>query len=95
MMMRKKKLLKNIQKYMTTKKIIIVALGVSLWHSCALNKKYNNISKKLDMIVSNQEMIWLKDNELKIDSLQTEIMHIGWKLDSMTLEHDYGFAFTK
>ena len=75
---------------MTTKKIIIVALGVSLWHSCALNKKYNNISKKLDMIVSNQEMIWLKDNELKIDSLEIEIMDLGGKLDSMQLKYDYG-----
>ena len=33
--------------------------------------------------------------ELKIDSLQKEIMEIGWKLDSMTLVHDYNFAFTK
>ena len=79
---------------MTTKKIIIIALGVSLWHSCALNKKYNNISKKLDMIVSNQEKIWLKDNELKIDSLEIEMMDLGGKLDSMILEHDYGFVFT-
>ena len=94
MMMRKKKLLKNTQRYMTTNKIIIAALGVSLWYSCALNKKYNNISKKLDMIVSNQEMIWLKDNELKIDSLEKEMMDLGGKLDSMILEHDYGFVFT-
>jgi hypothetical protein len=79
---------------MTTKKIIIIALGVFLWHSCALNKKYNNISKKLDMIVSNQEKIWLKDNELKIDSLEIEMMDLGGKLDSMILEHDYGFVFT-
>jgi len=79
---------------MTTKKIIVVALGVSLWHSCALNKKHNNISKKLDMIVSNQQKIWLKDNELKIDSLEIEMMDLGGKLDSMILEHDYGFVFT-
>ena len=83
-----------MMKYMTTNKIIVIALGVSLWHSCALNKKYNNISKKLDMIVSNQEMIWLKDNELKIDSLEKEMMDLGGKLDSMILEHDYGFVFT-
>ena len=79
---------------MTTKKIIVVALGVSIWYSATLNKKYNNISKKLDMIVSNQEMIWLKDNELKIDSLEKEMMDLGGKLDSMVLEHDYGFVFT-
>ena len=73
---------------MTTNKIIVIALGVSLWHSCALNKKYNNISKKLDMIVENSE-------KGKIDSLQFEIMYLGNKLDSMILEHDYGFTFTK
>ena len=79
---------------MTTNKIVIAALGVSIWYSTVLNKKYNNISKKLDMIVSNQEMIWLKDNELKIDSLEKEMMDLGGKLDSMVLEHDYGFVFT-
>ena len=79
---------------MTTNKIIVIALGVSIWYSVASSKKYNNISKKLDMIVSNQEMIWLKDNELKIDSLEKEMMDLGGKLDSMILEHDYGFVFT-
>ena len=72
---------------MTTNKIIIVALGISMWYSTALNKKYNNISKKLDMIVENSE-------KGKIDSLQLEIMNLGYKLDSMVLEHDYGFTFT-
>ena len=74
-------------RYMTTNKIIIVALGVSIWCSTTLNKKYNNISKKLDMIVENSE-------KRKIDSLQFEIMNLGYKLDSMILEHDYGFTFT-
>ena len=74
-------------RYMTTNKIIIVALGISMWYSTALNKKYNNISKKLDMIVENSE-------KGKIDSLQLEIMNLGYKLDSMILEHDYGFTFT-
>ena len=83
-----------MMRYMITKKIIVVALGVSIWYSATLNKKYNNISKKLDMIVSNQEKIWLKDNELKIDSLEKEMMDLGGKLDSMILEHDYGFVFT-
>ena len=48
----------------------------------------NNISKndkKLDMVISNQEMIWLNTNELKIDSLNLEIMEIGAKLDSCKL----------
>ena len=83
-----------MMKYMTTNKIIVIALGVSIWYSATSSKKYNNISKKLDMIVSNQEMIWLKDNELKIDSLEKEMMDLGGKLDSMILEHDYGFVFT-
>ena len=72
----------------------IIVLGVSLWYLNTIDRKYNNISKKLDMIMSNQEMIWLKTNELKIDSLQEEMMDIGWKLDSMILEHDYNYSFT-
>ena len=40
------------------------------------------------MIVENSE-------KGKIDSLQFEIMYLGNKLDSMILEHDYGFTFTK
>ena len=39
------------------------------------------------MIVENSE-------KGKIDSLQFEIMYLGSKLDSMVLEHDYGFVFT-
>ena len=60
---------------MITKKIIVVALGVSIWYSATLNKKYNNISKKLDMIVEVSD-------KSKIDSLQKAIMDIGWKNDS-------------
>ena len=56
-----------------TKKAVIVILGVSLWHSIAINKKYNNISNKLDMIISVSE-------KGKIDSLQQQIMDIGWKM---------------
>ena len=76
---------------MTMKKItkitVIVILGVSLWHSIAINKKYNNISNKLDMIIELSE----KD---KIDSLQQEIMDIGWKYDSLTLKYEHGWEFT-
>ena len=72
----------------TTKIGIVVILGASLWCSVATNERYNNISKKLDMIVENSE-------KGKIDSLQFEIMYLGNKLDSMILEHDYGFTFTK
>ena len=76
---------------MTMKKItkitVIVILGVSLWHSVAINKKYNNISSKLDMIISVSE-------KGKIDSLQQQIMDIGWKNDSLTLKYEYGWEFT-
>ena len=76
-----------MKKGMKTKITIIVILGVSLWHSIAINNKYNNISNKLDMIIENSY-------KGKIDSLQFEIMYLGSKLDSMILEHDYGFTFT-
>ena len=66
---------------------VIVILGVSLWHSIAINKKYNNISNKLDMIISISE-------KGKIDSLQQQIMDIGWKYDSLTLKYEYGWEFT-
>ena len=72
---------------MKTKISIIVILGVSLWHSIAINNKYNNISNKLDMIIDVSD-------KSKVDSLYQEIMDIGWKLDSMTLEHDYNYSFT-
>ena len=72
---------------MKNKMTIIVILGVSLWHSVAINKKYNNISNKLDMIISVSE-------KGKIDSLQQEIMDIGWKYDSLTLKYEHGWEFT-
>ena len=70
-----------------TKITVIVILGVSLWHSIAINKKYNNISNKLDVIISVSE-------KGKIDSLQQQIMDIGWKYDSLTLKYEYGWEFT-
>ena len=66
---------------------IVVILGASLWCSIATNKKYNNISNKLDMIISVSK-------KGKIDSLQQEIMDIGYKLDSMVLVHEHGWEFT-
>ena len=69
-------------------KIAIIAIaGISFWYSSTVNKKYNNISNKLDMIISVSE-------KSKIDSLQQEIMDIGWKLDSMTLKYEHGWEFT-
>ena len=70
-----------------TKITVIVILGVSLWHSIAINKKYNNISNKLDVIISISE-------KGKIDSLQQQIMDIGWKYDSLTLKYEHGWEFT-
>ena len=65
-----------------TKITVIVILGVSLWHSIAIKNKYNNISNKLDMIIELSE-------KGKIDSLQQQIMDIGWKYDSLTLKYEY------
>ena len=76
-----------MKRKMKTKIIGIVVLGVSFWYINTINNKYNNISNKLDVIISVSE-------KNKIDSLYQEIMDIGWKLDSMTLEHDYNYSFT-
>ena len=70
-----------------TKITVIVILGVSLWHFIAIKNKYNNISNKLDMIISISE-------KGKIDSLQQQIMDIGWKYDSLTLKYEHGWEFT-
>ena len=72
---------------MKTKLAIIAIAGVSFWYSSTVNKKYNIISNKLDMIISVSK-------KGKIDSLQQELMNLGSKLDSMTLKYDYGFEFT-
>ena len=70
-----------------TKKAVIVILGVSLWHSVAINKKYNNVSSELEMVMKS-------NNKLKIDSLLQQIMEIGWKNDSLMLKYEYGWEFT-
>ena len=82
-----------MKKEMKTK-ISILSL-ICLVIVCFINQKnkHDNIYKKLDMIMSNQEMIWLNTNELKIDSLQQEIMDIGWKYDSLTLKYEHGWEF--
>ena len=81
-MMKTKKLNKN-----TVNKVIIVILGVSLWHSIAMNKKHNNVSNELEMVMKSS-------NKLKIDSLLQQIMDIGWKNDSLILKYEYGWEFT-
>ena len=70
-----------------TKRTVIVILGVSLWHSVTINKKYNNVSNELEMVIKSS-------NKLKIDSLLQQIMDIGWKNDSLTLKYEYGWEFT-
>ena len=67
---------------MKTKLAIIAIVGVSFWYSSIVNKKYNNISNKLDVIISVSK-------KGKIDSLQNELMNLGSKLDSMILKYDY------
>ena len=76
-----------MKKGMKTKIAVIVILGVSLWHSVAINNKYNNISNKLDMIIE-------VSNKSIVDSLHQEIMDIGWKYDSLTLKYEHGWEFT-
>ena len=76
-----------MKKGMKIKVSVIVILGASLWCSIAINKKYNNISNKLDMIISVSK-------KGKIDSLQQEIMDIGWKNDSLILKYEEGWDFT-
>tara|TARA_R100000664_G_scaffold31610_1_gene45388 strand:+ start:261 stop:488 length:228 start_codon:yes stop_codon:yes gene_type:complete len=73
---------------MKTKIIGTVTLGAFLWYSYTLNSKYNDISNKLDTIIS-------VSNKGKIDSLQYELMILGSKLDSMVLKYDYNFNVTK
>jgi len=68
------------------KKITIIALfGCSAF---LLVNNTNKFNKKLDKIISNQEIISLKTNELKIDSLQLEIMDLGARLDSCIIVND-------
>ena len=71
---------------MRTKISGIIVLSVSLWYLSTVNKKYNNISNKLDVIVK-------VSNKSIIDSLHQEIMDIGWKYDSLTLKHEHGWEF--
>ena len=72
---------------MKTKIGIITIISASLLYFNTVDKKYNNISNKLDMIISVSK-------KGKIDSLQQELMNLGGKLDSMMLKHDYNFEFT-
>ena len=83
-----------MKKEMKIKIVGIIILGTFFWYLNTINKKLDdnkeiwNISNKLDTIIEVSK-------KGKIDSLQYEIMYLGNKLDSMILEHDYGFTFTK
>ena len=76
----------EIKDIINMKKIAILAMGVVIGYSITTSK-YNNISNKLDVIIENSY-------KGKIDSLQLEIMDIGWKLDSMTLKYEHEWVFT-
>ena len=72
---------------MKNKIAIITIVGVSFWYFSIVDEKYNNISNKLDVIISVSK-------KGKIDSLEYELMNLGGKLDSMILKYDYNFKFT-
>ena len=81
---------------------IILILGVSLhsamWHSVAINDKYNKIDKKLDYLTKNVvkhelEEVICEQNQY-IDTLLMEIMDLGWKYDSLTLKYKHNWKFT-
>ena len=74
-----------------TKISIAIALGAFLWYSIAINKKLNHITKH---IVTHEWETTIKMQKEVIDSLQQEIMDIGWKNDSLTLKHEHGWEFT-
>ena len=71
--------MKHMEKY-----ALVGALFVAI--SVTTNRQ-SNVSNKLDMIISISE-------KGKIDSLQQEIMDIGWKYDSLTLKYEHGWEFT-
>ena len=70
------------------KKIGILAVGVLVLHSFGVNNKYNKIHSKLDIVIE-------QTNNTIVDSLKLEVMNYGYKLDSMRLQYDYAWAFTK
>jgi len=89
------------------KKLAILTVGVLATTTIMCNKKVTCDTCDTGYPVSNEfknkcETPWLPTSDInpcniyqeKIDSLQLEIMDIGWKLDSMTLEHDYNYLFT-
>ena len=89
------------------KKIAILTIGALATTSIMCNKKVICDTCDDGYVISNVfknecKEPWLPTSDInpcniyqaKIDSLQLEIMDIGWKLDSMTLEHDYNYSFT-
>ena len=72
-----------------TKKTVIVILGVSLWHSIAINNKYNNVSNEGILaigIIIGSIITTKKHNEIsdKLDIIM-EISEKG-KIDSLLQE---------
>jgi len=72
--------MKHMEKY-----ALVGALFVAI--SVTTNRQSSNISNKLDTVINVSK-------KGKIDSLQQEIMDLGWKLDSMTLKYEHGWEFT-
>ena len=73
-----------------TKIGIIVILGASLWCSVAINKKLNHITKH---VVTHEWETTIRMQKEVIDSLQQEIMYIGWKNDSLILKYEHEWEF--
>ena len=59
----------------------IVLIIFSIWIS---NSHRTQLHDKLDSLIVNT-------NNKQVDSLQLEIMTIGYELDSMKLKYDYNF----
>jgi predicted PurR-regulated permease PerM len=73
-------------------KIIVLTIFIFLVYCINIpmfiihNNQIDNIDKKLNIIIDNS-------NKTKIDSLQEEIMDIGWKYDSLLLKYEYNWEF--
>ena len=89
------------------KKITILTVGVLATTTIMCNREVVCDTCDTGYPISKEfknkcEKPWLPTSDInpcniyqaKIDSLQLEIMDIGWKNDSLTLKYEYGWDFT-
>ena len=83
----------KINKYMKNKKTLaLIGVGAFLLVNSINNTNKNNkISKNLDMIMSNQEMVWLNTTEYytineKLDHLTKHTETIDWESTVETMK---------